>query len=246
MSSSKFKFQFTYLNSVESTNIYAFELLQKQNVLEGTVIYTNYQENGRGLHQKRWFSEGGKNLLMSIILKPDLLIEEQFSISQMIAIAVKNALVKLSVTNVKIKWPNDILVNDKKIAGILIRNSIVGNRISNAIIGLGLNINQTKFRTFERLPNSLKLELKKDFVIEKVRDLILNELKGLYVKLKEGYNFKEDYLADLYGFGEPKSYKDAEGKFIGVILGVLPDGRLQLNKNGKLKTYKLKQLQFIN
>lgn len=246
MSQSRFKFQFVNFNSLVSTNIYALQLLQTENVAEGLVVRSNFQEKGKGQVSQKWESESGKNLLMSVVLKPEMSIENRFDLSKMVALAIQKALVKLSVNNVTVKWPNDILVGNKKIAGILIENSLTGKTITNSIIGVGVNVNQVSFSEFNRVATSLHLELNQKLDIDAVMNAVLEQLKVNYEAFLEGYDFSTDYLNNLYGYGKPLRYVDADSEFIGVILGVLPDGRIQLNKNGKLKSYDLKEIKCLD
>lgn len=243
---SKFNFQLIHFNSIDSTNSYAFELLEQQKAKEGTVVFTDFQEKGKGQLTKGWESEVGKNLLMSVVLKPVIVVELQSEWNKMVAVSLKNVLDSLSVKGVQIKWPNDILVNSKKIGGILIENSILGKSISTSVIGLGLNINQTNFASYGRIATSLKKQLSQAFEISTVMNLILDELRLNYeLFLENPFAFKKKYMENLYGYGQPLRFADNESEFTGVILGILPDGRLQLNKNGKLKSYEVKQLRFL-
>ncbi|MBL4710745.1 MAG: biotin--[acetyl-CoA-carboxylase] ligase [Flavobacteriales bacterium] len=245
MDSSEFQFQFIHLNSVESTNIYAHKLIQEENVLEGFVITTGFQEKGKGQQTKMWESEPDKNLLMSVLLKPNWKVGCQFEWSKMVALSIKESLDSLAVGKVQVKWPNDILIEGEKVAGILIENSIIGETISNSIVGIGLNVNQTNFESFPRVATSLKLKGGREYELEEIRANILESLRKKYYEFDLG-TVKKDYLNALYGYGVPKKFQDNEGDFTGVILGVLPNGRLQLNKNGKLKDYEVKEIVFLD
>ena len=247
MDSSEFQFQFIHLNSVESTNIYAFELLRQKNIAEGTVITTEYQEKGKGQMGQMWESESGKNLQFSILLSPKLAVEDQFRLSHLVAISLKEWLDTMAVEDVQIKWPNDILVKGRKIAGVLIENSIQGQEISHSVIGIGLNVNQEVFGDYNRAATSLKIELEGLFDCKKLLKEFLQVFKSNYLQFKSGkINLQQRYLDNLFGFGIPRNYNDAEGDFLGVILGVLPSGKLQVNRNGKLKSYDLKELKFLD
>ena len=247
MDSSEFQFQFIHLNSIHSTNIYAFELLRQKNSVEGTVITTNYQEQGKGQMGQKWESEQGKNLQFSIVMSPKLEIDNQFQLSQLVAISLKEWLDTMAVDDVKIKWPNDILVKGKKIAGVLIENSIQGREISHSIIGIGLNVNQEVFANFTRPATSLRLELDRFWDLQLLLVDLLEVFRSNYVQYISGkLNLQQMYLNSLFGFGTPQSYSDEEGEFLGVILGVSPSGKLQVNRNGKLKSYDLKELKFLD
>ncbi|MDA9312493.1 biotin--[acetyl-CoA-carboxylase] ligase [Vicingaceae bacterium] len=246
MDSSEFQFQFIHLNSIHSTNIYAFELLRQKNIVEGTVISTDYQEKGKGQLGQKWESKQGKNLQFSIVISPKLEVDNQFQLSQLVAISLKEWLDTMAVDDVKIKWPNDILVEGKKIAGVLIENSIQGQEISHSVIGIGININQEVFSNFQRPATSLKLELDRSWDRQALLEEFLQVFRSNYVQFTIGQlNVNQLYLDFLHGYGKPLQYKDAEGEFFGVILGVLPLGKLQVNRNGKLKSYDLKELSFL-
>jgi BirA family biotin operon repressor/biotin-[acetyl-CoA-carboxylase] ligase len=247
MDSSDFNFQFTRLSSLQSTNIYALELLRQKKGFTGTVIVTDFQTKGKGQQGKIWESEKGKNLQFSIIISPMLAVEKQFELSQFVAICLRQWLDSMSVSVVQIKWPNDILVNGKKIAGVLIENSIQGQEISHSVIGIGLNVNQVGFSIFSRLATSLKKELNKNVDMDKALTSFLELFKSNYLKYKSGQlDVVKLYLSYLFGLGTPQRYVDDKGEFLGVILGVRPNGKLQVNKNGKLKSYDIKQLQFLD
>ncbi|MFT4757134.1 MAG: BirA family biotin operon repressor/biotin-[acetyl-CoA-carboxylase] ligase [Vicingaceae bacterium] len=247
MDSSDFNFQFTRLSSLQSTNIYALELLRQKKGFTGTVIVTDFQTKGKGQQGKIWESKKGKNLQFSIIISPKLAVEKQFELSQFVAICLRQWLDSMSVSAVQIKWPNDILVNGKKIAGVLIENSIQGQEISHSVIGIGLNVNQVGFSIFSRLATSLKKELNKNVDMDKALTSFLELFKSNYLKYKSGQlDVVKLYLSYLFGLGTPQRYVDDKGEFLGVILGVRPNGKLQVNKNGKLKSYDIKQLQFLD
>src|SRR5665648_1178797 len=130
-----------FFENLPSTNTYAAKLLKKNKLPEGTVVYTNYQSAGRGQTGNIWESEDGKNLLVSIVLFPSFIIPAcQFLISITLSLGICDFL-KRYIPACAIKWPNDIYVNNDKIAGILIENSVMEGVIESSIAGIGLNIN---------------------------------------------------------------------------------------------------------
>lgn len=135
------------LQTVDSTNNYAAKLLKMSFVPDGTVIMAQNQTDGRGQRENVWKSEPGQNLLCSFILQPKALsVHSSFMISMVSALAVCDTLKSIvSSSNIAIKWPNDILLDNKKISGILIENSIVKGAVKSVIIGIGINSNQTEF-----------------------------------------------------------------------------------------------------
>jgi BirA family transcriptional regulator, biotin operon repressor / biotin---[acetyl-CoA-carboxylase] ligase len=130
---------FIFLNEVESTNNYANQLVLSKAAEHGTVVLAQYQKKGRGQQGNFWESEFGKNMLASFIIFPQFLIAaKQFYISKIVSLALVDFL-KTETNEVSVKWPNDIYIQNKKIAGILIENSVKGVNVSSSIIGIGLN-----------------------------------------------------------------------------------------------------------
>ncbi len=122
-------FPLIHLPSVDSTNKYAAAILHKENATEGTVILADVQTQGKGQGDNTWLSDKGLNLLCSIILKPDFLpAYKQFYLSMCIATGINDCLTDLGIRS-QVKWPNDILINGKKVAGILIENTILSQNL---------------------------------------------------------------------------------------------------------------------
>ncbi len=159
-----------HFKNIDSTNSYLQNLLDKGEDVADNVVVTDFQTSGKGQGRNVWQSENGKNLLFSIALDMSFLkAEDQFLLTQMVSVAMINVLKKyLPEENLFIKWPNDIYFNDRKIAGILIKNEIKGMMLGTSIIGIGLNVNQTSFD--ESLPNpiSMKMITGKDYDLEEV------------------------------------------------------------------------------
>ena len=138
-----------FLPQVNSTNSYAIEMLKNVNLAEGTLVHTAEQTEGRGQRGSVWKTEKTSNLTASLVLKPTFLdLKNQHYLYQISALACYDALAELldsSQFDIKIKWPNDILVNKQKIAGILIENNISNTQLSWSVVGVGFNVNQTIF-----------------------------------------------------------------------------------------------------
>ena len=135
------------LKEIDSTNNYLKNLLSNyEPVAEGTVIMADYQFAGRGQHENKWQSKAGENLTFSIYLKPNFLHPNlQFYLNKSISLGVSDCITQLIQEDCYIKWPNDIFVNNSKIGGILIENTLRGNLLKDSVIGIGLNINQKHF-----------------------------------------------------------------------------------------------------
>ena len=147
--------QFFYLKEVDSTNRYLRRLLLEETLSEGSLVVTDFQQAGRGQVGNVWESEDGKNLLFSLLIYPHFLpVNRQFLISQIVSLSVKEVL-ELYIEGVQIKWPNDIYWKDRKICGILIEHDLMGEWLSQSIIGVGINVNQKEFRSDAPNPVSL-------------------------------------------------------------------------------------------
>ena len=138
-----------HIDETDSTNRYL------KGVKEGNVVVADYQTSGRGCGTNTWESERGKNMLFSVMIHPvQLPVQRQFHISMAISLAIVEAL-EQQIGDVSIKWPNDIYWRNAKICGILIENTLQGNRIKDSVIGVGLNVNQRAFHSDAPNPVSL-------------------------------------------------------------------------------------------
>jgi BirA family transcriptional regulator, biotin operon repressor / biotin---[acetyl-CoA-carboxylase] ligase len=193
-----------FINNLPSTNTYAASLLRDNELAEGTVIYTNHQSSGRGQGGNKWESEDGKNLLISIVLFPSMIIPaEQFHLSMAISLGICDFLDRYT-SSVSIKWPNDIYVNNDKIAGILIENSIMGNLIEHTIAGIGINLNQKKFLSDAPNPVSLSNLTGKEYDLSECLIKLVSDLDKRYKSLIAGNAalIKAHYLSRLYRKGD--------------------------------------------
>ncbi len=233
-----------FLPECHSTNDLALSLLDKPDIGEGTIIITQNQTKGRGQRGNIWISEPGKNITCSLILQPGFLqISQQFGLTLVASLAVYD-LISQVVPNVKIKWPNDIYVGDKKIAGILIENSLKNNSIEYAVIGIGINVNQKGFAS--PVATSLALESNLDFVLDEQIESLLMLIEKWYLKLKQNRSeIKNSYLQKLYWYHEQRVFEDIEGEFEGTILGVDQLGRLVIDTSSGQRVYDIKEVKFI-
>ena len=239
-----------FFQNLPSTNSHALYLLKNSKLPEGTILYTNYQSSGKGYSGNKWESEDGKNLLISIILYPSFIKpEDQFIISMVISLGICD-LLKRYIPDCSVKWPNDIYVNNDKIAGILIESSLTGNHIDFTIAGIGLNINQGKF--LSNAPNPISLNLLSGVTYE-LGDCLNNLATDLDKRYKQliGGDFeyiKEEYISKLYRLNEWNNFRDANGTYKGRILTVGDFGRIKIERqNGKLTCYSFKRLNlFLN
>jgi len=235
------------LNRVDSTNSYAQKLCELETCFEGTIVSATEQFQGKGQREQSWFSQSGANLTCSIILKPHFLsISNQFMLQKMVALAVLDFITLHDIQNSSIKWPNDILVGNKKIAGILIENIIKGDKINFSIIGIGLNINQTEFCS---LPDAISLKkiTGKDYDINPIMEQLCQSLEKRYLQLKNSNKtIEEEYLNHLYRFKKRADYL-IENKIVEAeISDIEKSGKIVLKFNdGTNKSFDLKEIKFV-
>lgn len=236
------------LDHTTSTNTYALKLLKSQNVKEGTIICASFQSQGQGQRGVSWESEHGKNVLMSIILFPKIPIKKQFKINNSISLALYDFAKKYFQQEVKIKWPNDLLIGKNKLGGILINNIIRNGKITNTIIGIGLNVNQMQFDNYSPPATSLKKLLEKDFNIEQIQKEILDCVEFRYTNMKKEIfsEMREEYLSNLYAFNQWRNYKIQDKVMKAKIVGVDEIGQLILEfKNKKNRSFSLKEISYL-
>ena len=235
------------IHETDSTNNYAANQLLTKRPSDGSVFIADSQIVGRGQASNTWESEPNMNLTFSILLYPDFLeISRQFELSKTISLGVADYLNEMT-SNVCIKWPNDIYLQNRKVAGILIENSIRTNKIASSIIGIGLNINQNKFVSDAPNPVSLSQITGHVYNLEESLSELCLKLDARYRQLKSGEfrEIDEDYSALLYLQGIWAPFSDENGDFEGRVLGVDAIGRLRIeNKSGKINKYQFKEVTF--
>jgi BirA family transcriptional regulator, biotin operon repressor / biotin---[acetyl-CoA-carboxylase] ligase len=238
------------LKEVDSTNNFLKNLLSNSKPLpEGTVIMAEHQYAGRGQQQNKWLSEPGKNLTFSTLLKPTFLnAVNQFDLTRAISLGVYDTLRAVLGDGLKIKWPNDIYYNDRKLGGMLIENMVQGERINSSVVGIGLNVNQDSFPEEAGNATSVKQILHKDYDLRLLLSEICSQIEGYYLHLKAGrIDFiRSSYLSRLYWLNERRRFKAGGEIFEGTIEGVADNGLLQINKGDDLVSYNLKEIEFLN
>jgi BirA family biotin operon repressor/biotin-[acetyl-CoA-carboxylase] ligase len=234
-----------HLSDVDSTNNFAAKLLSENLCQNGAVIMADVQTQGKGQRGNVWLSESGKNLLCSFVFKPDnLSVENQIALTWATSLSLLETLRKFNIEAL-IKWPNDVFVGGKKIAGILIENQLQGTRISCSIIGIGLNLNQTFFDDLNA--TSVLLETKQIVEPRKFLNLLAHEMNEQF-QLIYSSNFeilKVEYENNLFQMNELKSYEDEFGVFVGKIIGTTEEGKLLIEKSNAIQSYGLKEVVFL-
>ncbi len=240
--------KFINLPKCLSTNLEARSIIEKGDAVEGAVIYTERQVAGRGQMGNTWEAAYGQNLTFSVILKPHFLrIEQQFYLSMSVAIAIQRFISQYCPkNNVAIKWPNDVLVQEKKVSGILIENTLHKRCLQHSIVGIGININQTDFES--PLATSLKNLTGQSYELEKVLKAFLVILDQEYHRLRQGFLdvIKNDYLALLFRFDDWHTYEIDQERHLCKIVGIDSYGKLQVaHQNETVKTYALKEIKYV-
>ena len=233
-----------WLDTIDSTNSEALRHLEE--LPSGTVLAAREQTAGRGQRGNTWFTEPGKNLTFSIVLKDlGLKASDSIRLNALTSVAVASLLEHYGVQPV-IKWPNDIYVSGRKICGMLIENTLDGAMLGASVVGIGININQ---REFPQLANATSLVLctGKEEPLEEALNVFLDIFEGLLPSLGSE-SLWESYASHLFRLGETARYHDllVDEEFTGVIEGVEEDGRLRVrDAAGKRRYYRFKEVSYI-
>ena len=235
---------FIYLAEHPSTNDYAINSLSNNDPKRNTCVYTYNQTMGRGQIGRKWYSGTDKNISCSFrYYLSDFKVKDQFLLNIAFSLAIKDFVSTYVSQKVLIKWPNDIYVNDQKIAGLLIQNMVRSEQISSTILGVGINVNEDNFPA--ELPNPTSIVM----LSKQTQDLL--ELQ-LYladcVRKRMGQpteQLKEEYLSSLYRIDTASTYLIDGEKQEGIIRGVAEDGKLQLELGGQRRLFSFRELEFI-
>lgn len=230
---------FIELQSIDSTNNYALTQIRERLAEHGTVFFAHEQTAGKGQMGRRWTSEKDVNIAMSVVLRPEpLTISQQFRLSACIAVAVLEFLSRYAKDDVRIKWPNDIYWQDRKLAGILIENIIGSSQLSTGnwdwtVAGIGINVNQTVFSPDLPNPVSLKQITGKTFNTVQLAKSLCQDIHNCFAKLIQ-YGFDEIYKRyneNLYKLNQPAKLRQKNATFQTTIKGVSETGELITHNN---------------
>ena len=238
------------LDAIDSTNSYLKKIILEKDISDYTIVTANFQTEGKGQLGYMWESEDSKNLLCSIYKKDlGIKVEDQFVLSMLVSLSIIRTLEKLNLPKLYIKWPNDIMSDNKKICGILVENMVKQNSIKESVIGIGLNVNQD---TFKNLPNATSIKKIKGvaFNIDELLNDLVNNIKKQFIDFNQSkidLVFRQ-YEDVLYRMNIPSTFKNSEGDvFTGFIKGINNLGRLKvLLEDNLTKSYTVKDISLLN
>ena len=234
-----------HFQQLASTNTYLEQQLHSQNranLPDGLLVMTDFQTGGRGRQSNQWFSETGKNLLMSILIYPHLPVEAQFRVTEWVSLALADHLRQNVGLEARIKWPNVIYIHGKKIAGILISHRWQGWELESSVIGIGLNLNQESFPKTLPNPTSVLLETGSR-----------SDIRATAIRIREGLTrlrgteaavLHERYQQLLYRRHVPALYTDTRNgeTFEGILEGTDEKGLLLIRCGNRLRNYELNSI----
>ena len=243
-----------YIKNIDSTSTELRRRMSAEELPHGYCISADFQTAGHGQATNHWESEDGKNLLFSLLLRPSVIpASEQFVITEIVTLAIINALQDYIRQRITIKWPNDIYVGDKKLCGILIENALCGPTIDTCIVGIGININQELFTSNAPNPISLKQLNGRDNDREEIFEEIYQNILRYYDYLADNWQNNDikqslhyEYMNNLYRRVGYHNYSTPEGeKFSAEIEEIGPQGHLTLRlQSGELRTFAFKEVIF--
>ena len=233
-----------YVTECLSTNDFLINILKKNDLDEGSLVITDFQTKGRGQRNNSWDSQRSKNLLFSFLLSPKIPVKSQFYIHVIISISIYKTLKKIGLSGIKIKWPNDIYINNLKIAGILVENIVFKKKVSRSVIGIGININQTNFLNLKA--TSVINESGEYYDKNKILKILLSNIEKEYKKININKDamFKQ-YKKLLFGYNQNLDF-DSGGKiFQGKIIDLDKNGNLILCINNKKVSFEHESLSLL-
>ncbi len=227
-----------------STNELARQLFEAGDIGHGTAIRTDYQLCGKGQMGQSWQGEPGENIYMSLVLELKLPAEKQFLVNMAVSLALLNT-VKNYLPKASIKWPNDIYHEGRKLAGILIENSLQGAELASSIIGIGLNINQVDFGPLTKAA-SLFSFTKTRHDVKEVYTFLISHLEWQLASLPGEWRIWQEYHENLLFFGKNTTFHANGRLFKGKVKGVDQWGRLEVEEEQEIKQYSIKEIQWID
>lgn len=237
------------LSAIDSTNDYLKSLGKKVDLQDGVVVVAREQTRGKGQMAAKWHSEGGKSLSFSLLRRfSNFSIEDQFAINWAISLGILKGLQCLDISELAIKWPNDILAGGKKLCGILIENQLQGSQIICSVIGVGVNVNNDHFPDLPQA-TSMALHAGMEFDLEQVLQYLLEGISSELDTLKTTNlkALKKRYEHKLFRINTISAFETPNGdQWNAIIKGVSKEGELQLEReNAVIQEFKLKEIRLL-
>lgn len=233
------------LDVVDSTNNFAANLLKSGELVHGTVILADEQTAGKGQRGSTWLSEGGSNVIMSVFVEHDnLTVGNQETINHWVSLSILGLLKKYNIS-AQVKWPNDILVDGKKISGVLIENQLLNIMLRSSIIGVGLNVNQHDFGDLSA--TSIRMSTGQFHPVKEIAFQLIAALNDEIGSLnsENRIELKNRYHQNLWKIGERVQFFENEKLISGTLIGTNEQGLLQINVNAEIRVFDLKQIKFV-
>ena len=246
MSSSFFTKNQIKLNTIDSTNRFLLEFNKSSKISGPIVVTADYQSEGRGRTSKSWFSNRGENLLISLLINHNLHINKKFDLSILISLALKDFLSIYLNDDIHIKWPNDLIIKNKKIAGFIIDNLVQKSNIHTSVIGIGVNINQLKFNFFSPLATSISLENNCNYNLDDMKNNLLSCIENRYINFEKNSTLYNEYLNYLYLKDKFSFFEINLKRVEAKIINVSEKGELFVQfKNDKIESFLLDEIKFL-
>lgn len=230
------------LDDVSSTNLYLRKLIKDKSINENILVSTNYQEKGRGQRSNIWESEKNMNILISFLYVHTTNNYDLFKFNMLISLAIYDFLSKYFKTGLKIKWPNDLMINNKKIAGVLVQN-IESNFKS--IIGVGININQKEFKNFSPQATSFSNELNKEFNRNALLLELMNNFENYLINYFQFNDLKNSYMLKIYKFKQQTNFLNNLKQFKGEIMNFNSEGEIIIKRGDEFLSFKNGEVKMI-
>ena len=239
---------FMHFDTLDSTNLMAMRLINSGLINKSMLITADFQSKGRGQINKDWESKKGDNLLLSIVFFHEFLLRNVFDINIITSLSLFDLFVSYEFKDVSIKWPNDILIHDKKISGLLIENKIRTKKSICSIIGIGCNINQRDFKDYSRKATSFFIEKDLDFHVKEIQDELIScfEKRVMEYYSKGSGDMRRLYIDKLYLKDKESEFEIDQQRIFGIIRSVDSQGQLVLDVEGsKRKVASSSQISFL-
>ena len=246
MSSSFFTKNQIKLNKIDSTNRFLLEFNKSSKISGPIVVTADYQSEGKGRTSKSWLSNRGENLLISLLINHNLHINKKFDLSILISLALKDFLSIYLNDDIHIKWPNDLIIKNKKIAGFIIDNLVQKSNIHTSVIGIGVNINQLKFNFFSPLATSISLENNCNYNLDDMKNNLLSCIENRYINFEKNSTLYNEYLNYLYLKDKFSFFEINLKRVEAKIINVSEKGELFVQfKNDKIESFLLDEIKFL-